>query len=287
MSAAMPLRFSKMHGAGNHFLVLDRRGGLPPPSPSLVRILADPHTGVGFDQLLTIEDAPRAGVVARFGIWNADGSAAGQCGNGARCVAAWLRREGVVAGERFLLDSPAGELEVQCLADGRYRLAMGRPEFAPARIPFAATAEAKEYELETEAGRLRFGAVSMGNPHAVIEVSSAVQADVARLGPVLQARSEFPEGVNVGFAEVLAPDRIRLRVYERGAGETRACGSGACAAVVVLARRGRIGRHVWVELPGGTLEIDWQDDAAPVLMAGPAAFVFEGQWTGPDPESLE
>src|SRR5690606_36789333 len=152
---------------------------------------------------------------------------------------------------------------------------------------FAATAEAKEYELETEAGSLRFGAVSRGNPHAVIEESSAVKADVARLGPVLQARPEFAEGVNVVFAEVLAPDRIRLRVYERGAGETRACGSGACAAVVVLARHGRIGRHVWVELPGRTLEIDWQDDAAPVLMAGPAASVFEGQWTGPDPESLE
>ncbi|WP_246149915.1 diaminopimelate epimerase [Arenimonas fontis] len=283
----MSLRFSKMHGAGNHFLVLDRRGGLPPPSPALVRALADPFTGVGFDQLLTIEDPPRAGVVARFGIWNADGSAAGQCGNGARCVAAWLRRAGVAGGERFLLDSPAGELEVACLADGRYRLGMGRPDFAPARIPFAAAVEAGEYELNTEAGRLRFGAVSMGNPHAVIEVPSAARADVARLGPALQARPEFPEGVNVGFAEVLAADRIRLRVYERGAGETRACGSGACAAVVVLARRGRVGRHVWVELPGGSLEIDWPHEDAQVLMAGPAAFVFEGQWSGPDPESQE
>lgn len=283
----MPLRFSKMHGAGNHFLVLDRRGGLPAPAPALVRALADPYTGVGFDQLLTIEDPPRPGVAARFGIWNADGSAARQCGNGARCVAAWLHREGLVTGDRFLLDSPAGELEVQGLSDGRYRLAMGRPRFAPADIPFRAESEAGEYHLDTEAGVLRFGAVSMGNPHAVIEVSSAVQADVARLGPVLQARPEFPEGVNVGFAEVLAPDRIRLRVCERGAGETRACGSGACAAVAVLVRRGRVGRHVWVELPGGTLEIDWPDDAAPVSMAGPAAFVFEGQWSGLDPEFLE
>ncbi len=286
MSAGPPLRFSKMHGAGNHFVVLDRRGGRPAPGPALLRALGDPHTGVGFDQLLTIEDAPRPGVVARYGIYNRDGSAAGQCGNGARCVAAWLRRDGAATGDRFLLDSPAGEIAVECLPDGRYRLAMGVPSFDPARVPLRLPA-ADEYVLDAGGESLRFGAVSMGNPHAVLEVASARDADVARRGPALQARPEFPEGVNVGFAEVLASDRIRLRVYERGAGETQACGSGACAAVAVLARRGRIGRHAFVELPGGTLEIHWPSDDAPLLMAGPAAFVFEGEWLANDTTAPE
>ena len=286
MSAGRPLRFSKMHGAGNHFLVLDLRGGREPPAPALVRALGDPHTGVGFDQLLTIEDPPRAGVVARYRIWNADGSAAQQCGNGARCVAAWLHRDGAAPGGRFLLDSPAGEIAVESLADGRWRLAMGRPRFAPADLPFLAPA-ADEYALPLAGGELRFGIASMGNPHAVVEVPSAASADVAGLGPALQARPEFPEGVNVGFAEVLAHDRLRLRVHERGAGESLACGSGACAAVAVLARRGRIGRHAFVALPGGTLEIDWPSDDALLTMAGPAAFVFEGECLADDLTSPE
>ena len=277
MSAGQPLRFSKMHGAGNHFVVLDRRGGRPAPTPALLRALGDPHTGIGFDQLLTIEDAPRPGIVARYGIYNRDGSTAGQCGNGARCVAAWLQRDGAARGDRFLLDSPAGEIAVERLPDGRYRLAMGVPSFDPARIPMRLPA-ADEYVLDAGGEALRFGAVSMGNPHAVVEVPSARRADVARLGPALQARPEFPEGVNVGFAEVLAPDRLRLRVFERGAGETLACGSGACAAVAVLVRQGRVDRAVQVELPGGTLAITWPADDAPITMAGPATFVFEGEF---------
>ena len=286
MSAGRPLRFSKMHGAGNHFVVLDLRDGRGHPSTDLVRALADPHTGVGFDQLLTIEPPPHPGVVARYRIWNGDGSVARQCGNGARCVAAWLHRDGAAPGERFLLDSPAGEIAVEHLPDGRWRLAMGRPRFAPADLPFLALA-AEEYTLPLASGGLRFGIASMGNPHAVVEVPSVQSADVAVLGPALQARPEFPEGVNVGFAEVVAPDRLRLRVFERGAGETLACGSGACAAVAVLARRGRIGRHAFVELPGGTLEIDWPSDDAPLTLAGPAAFVFEGQWLGDPTTSPE
>jgi diaminopimelate epimerase len=278
MNTARPLHFSKMHGAGNGFVVIDLRGGLAPPSAALAAALGDRHTGVGFDQLLTVEDANRPDCVARYRIWNADGTAAQQCGNGARCVAAWLRRDGTVAGRHFRLDSPSGVIDVECRDDNTYALAMGRPEFRPGRIPFTAPAEAPAYELDLPGGRVRFGAASMGNPHAVLEVPSSADAPVHALGPALQARAEFPEGVNVGFAQVLAPDRIRLRVYERGAGETLACGSGACAAVAVLVRQGRVGRHVFVELPGGTLEIHWPADDGPITMAGPAAFVFEGEY---------
>lgn len=277
MSAAGSLRFAKMHGAGNDFVVIDLRGGAAAPGADLARALGDRHTGIGFDQLLTVEDPQSPGSVAGYRIWNTDGSAARQCGNGARCVAAWLQRDGAATGPRFRLDSPAGPIDVEVLADGRYALGMGRPEFRPERIPFRAAAEASRYELPLPTGLLHLGAVSMGNPHAVVEVASVADAPVATLGPLVQARPEFPEGVNVGFAQVLAPDRIRLRVYERGAGETLACGSGACAAVAALVRQGRIGRHVQVELPGGTLEITWPADDAAITMAGPTAFVFEGE----------
>ncbi len=278
MSAPRPLRFSKMHGAGNDFVVIDLRGGQPAPAVDLVRRLGDRHFGVGFDQLLSIEDTGAADCVARYRIWNGDGSPAQQCGNGARCVAAWLRRDGAAPEHRFRLDSPAGIIEVECLPDDRYALGMGHPAFAPARIPFHAPAGRVTHELLVEGSPLRFGVASMGNPHAVIEVDSVDAAPVHRLGPALQARPEFPEGVNVGFAQVLARDRIRLRVFERGAGETLACGSGACAAVAVLVRQGRVDRAVQVALPGGTLAIRWPADDAPITMAGPATFVFEGEF---------
>ena len=284
MSPGRALRFSKMHGAGNDFVVLDLRGGCPAPAPELARRLADRHQGVGCDQLLTIEDSADPACLARYRIWNADGSAANQCGNGARCVAAWLRRDGAAATPRFRLDSPAGPVQAEALGEGRYAIGMGRPRLASAEVPFRAAHDAVEHRLALAGGEVVFGVVSMGNPHAVIEVADVANAPVATLGPALQARPEFPEGVNVGFAQVLAPDRIRLRVFERGAGETLACGSGACAAVVALVRRGRLARHAFVELPGGTLEITWPADDAPVVMAGPTAFVFEGELLLEQPE---
>ncbi len=277
MNVAGPLRFSKMHGAGNDFVVIDLRGGRTPPPAAAIAALGDRHTGIGFDQMLGIDEPDDPAAVADYRIWNSDGSPARQCGNGARCVAAWLRRDGLAGGPRFRLGSPAGPVEVEALGDGRYAIEMGRPLFAPTAVPFRAHAEADRYALPLAEGIVHFGAVSMGNPHVVIEVASVAEAPVALLAPQLQARPEFPEGVNVGFAQVLARDRIRLRVHERGAGETLACGSGACAAVAVLARQGRVGRHVFVELPGGTLEITWPTDQAPVTMAGPAAFVFDGE----------
>ena len=246
MSPSDSLRFTKMHGAGNDFVVLDLRGDVPPPDAALCRALADRHMGVGCDQILTVE-APRASdALARYRIWNADGSASQQCGNGARCVAAWLVRDGV-ASDDFVLESPAG-LHAVTRAGEAYRIAMGVPEFVPARIPMAGVdATLPLYTLPLDGiGEVAFGAVSMGNPHAVIEVDEVDTAEVARIGRALQASRWFPESVNVGFAQVLAPDHIRLRVFERGVGETLACGSGACAAVAVLARRGRSARSVAV-----------------------------------------
>ena len=286
----VPLRFTKMHGAGNDFVVLDLRPHAGHPVPvvpdaALCRALADRHVGVGCDQILTIEPPRTPGAAAAYGIRNADGSTAGQCGNGARCVAAWVLRDSVQVDperclvDRFVLDSPAGAHPVDVLDLHHYRIGMGRPEFAPARIPLRGFDDAQDaYPLVFGGEIVELGAVSMGNPHAVIEVDDVDAAPVATFGPAVQAHAAFPDSVNVGFAQVVARDRIRLRVYERGVGETLACGSGACAAAAVLMRRGRVDREIAVELPGGTLRITWPDDAAPMAMSGPATFVFEGEW---------
>lgn len=275
-----PLRFSKMHGAGNDFVVIDLRDGTAMPSTDACRALADRRFGVGCDQILTIEAPRSAGSAASYRIWNSDASPAGQCGNGARCVAAWLVRDGTARAPRFEVDSPAGTHAVDVLGDGHYRIAMGVPRFAPAEVPMAGIAQAQTwYAAALQDGReQRFGAVSMGNPHAVIEVEDVATAPVAELGPALQALALFPESVNVGFAQVLDRQRIGLRVHERGSGETLACGSGACAAAAVLMRAGRVDREVAVQLPGGELHIAWPDGTAELAMSGPAAFVFEGEW---------
>ncbi len=272
------IRFSKMHGAGNDFVILDLRRGAALPDPSTVRALADRRRGIGCDQLIAITDPLQAGSVAAYRIWNTDGSPAQQCGNGARCVAAWLHRDGAAATRTFALDSPAGTIEVTLHAGDDVELAMTVPEFAPARIPLAVPVEMPCYATDVNGETVRFGAASMGNPHALIEVADIALAPVARLGAAVQASPLFPAGVNVGFAQVHGPDRMALRVFERGVGETLACGSGACAAVAILVRQGRVGRDVAVTLPGGTLRIAWPCEDAPVRMRGPAAFVFEGEW---------
>lgn len=283
--AAPRLRFSKMHGAGNDFVVLDLRHGAPPPSPEQCRALADRHRGVGCDQILTIEAPRSVGALAAYGIWNSDGSRAAQCGNGARCVAAWLLRDGAVgagpsdAGSAGLvLDSPAGSHVVDVLGTDRFRISMGRPQFDPSGIPLRVAAPAPRYRAQGEGMDVEFAAVSMGNPHAVVVVPDVARAPVAQAGAWLQSQPLFPDSVNVGFVEVVSRRHVRLRVYERGAGETLACGSGACAAAAVLMRDGVVDRDVRVSLPGGELQIDWPDDQAPLAMAGPATFVFEGEW---------
>ncbi|HEU0307546.1 MAG TPA: diaminopimelate epimerase [Lysobacter sp.] len=279
---ARALRFSKMHGAGNDFVIIDLRDGTTALDAPLCRALGDRHTGVGCDQILTIEAPRSANAVASYRIWNADGSQARQCGNGARCVAAWLLRDGTARGDAFDVDSPVDTHHVVRLADGPlgaglFRIAMGVPRFAPQDVPLHGfDTEQDEYVLEYDDTVFTFGAVSMGNPHAVLEVDDVAAAPVETVGPLLQALSAFPDSANVGFAQVESRDRVRLRVYERGAGETLACGSGACAAAVVLMRRGLVDRSVTIALPGGELQVEWPRDDATVMMAGPAAFVFEG-----------
>ena len=275
------LRFSKMHGAGNDFVVIDLRDGTAPPTPELAAQLADRHTGVGCDQILTIE-APRAeGSVASYRIWNADGSNSEQCGNGARCIAAWLVREGSAQGDAFVIDSPLASHEVKVLGEGQFAVTMGVPAFEPANVPLMGFAHPREeYLLPLQGESVRFAAVSMGNPHAVIEVGLIDAAPVERVGSLLQQHASFPRSVNVGFAQVMSPAHARLRVFERGVGETLACGSGACAAAVVLMQRGRLRRDAVLSLPGGDLRIQWPADDAEIVMSGPAAFVFDGEWMG-------
>ena len=272
----MSLHFTKMHGAGNDFVIIDRRHADVPLPPERVRALGDRHTGVGFDQLLTLERAQRADTVAAYRIYNTDGSEAEQCGNGVRCLVAWLARDGAVAQGRVELDGPAGPVQCEITPDGRVRVAMGVPRFAPASVPFDAPGDAPLHAIDVDGTRLELGVASMGNPHAVLEVADAATAPVATLGPRLERHARFPQRANIGFAQVLARDAIRLRVFERGVGETLACGSGACAAVAVLARRGRVGARVAVTLPGGTLDIEWAGEGSPIVMSGPTAFVFEG-----------
>jgi diaminopimelate epimerase len=278
-AASPALRFSKMHGAGNDFVVLDLRDGTPAPTPALAARLADRHTGVGCDQILTIEPPRAEGSVASYRIWNADGSQSEQCGNGARCVAAWLVRDGAADGDRFAIDSPLATHTIERLGNDQYAVAMGVPRFEPAQVPLLGFARARdEYLLPLQGDTVRFGAVSMGNPHAVIEVGLIDAAPVERLGNLLQQHATFPQSVNVGFVQVVDPRHARLRVYERGVGETLACGSGACAAAVVMMQRGRLERDATLSLPGGELRLRWPADDAQGVMSGPAAFVFEGEW---------
>ncbi len=274
----MGLAFTKMHGAGNDFVVVDCRTaplGLDAPA---IRRFGDRHFGVGFDQLLTIEPASDGESAWAYGIWNSDGSTSGQCGNGVRCVAAWLARAGLLAAGATRLQSPSGAVTVELLADGRVRVDMGEPRFTPTAVPIAVATEADQYTIELAGHALVVGAVSMGNPHALVEVDDVTTAAVGVLGPQLAHAAAFPRGCNVGFAERRGRDAIALRVFERGAGETLACGSGASAAVAILRRRDRVDADVRVSLPGGTLDIHWDGPGHPLWMTGPAAFVFEGTW---------
>jgi len=274
-----PWPFSKMHGAGNDFIVLDLRDGRAPPTPAQCAAWAHRQTGVGCDQILTIEPPRTPQALAAYRVFNADGSLSGQCGNGARCVAAWLVRAGVAPKTGFMLDSPAGTHLVEISGDGQVQVNMGRPIFAPERIPLTGFETARScytFHLDNEIP-IDAGALSMGNPHVVIEVPSLAVAPLALWGPKFQQSAYFPASVNVGVAEVRDAQHIHLRVYERGVGETLACGSGACAAAVSLIGRNRVRRKVDVHMRGGTVQIAWPDDDAEVCMRGPAVFVFAGE----------
>jgi len=272
----MPLNFTKMHGLGNDFLVFDAVRQRVRLSPSQVRFLADRHFGVGCDQVLLVEPAREADLDFYYRIFNGDGREVAQCGNGARCFARFVYDQGL--SEKSVLDvgTAAGRIRLFLESDGDIRVDMGRPGLEPDEVPFVAPERASEYPLEICDQTLRIGAVSMGNPHAVIRVSSVDRAAVASIGPAVEAHERFPQHVNVGFMEVRSPEHIRLRVYERGAGETLACGSGACAAVVAGRIQGLLGRRVKVSLPGGDLVVNWDGEDAPVWLIGPAVSVFEG-----------
>ena len=273
----MAFRFTKMHGAGNDFVIVDRRHQPVALPAELVALIADRHRGVGFDQLITIDPPRGVNSVAAYSIFNADGSMAAQCGNGARCVAAWLLRDGIAVAGNFTLDGPVGPVIAQRLADNEIGIDMGVPNFEPSAIGLSLKAQPL-YRLAYETDEILFGAVSMGNPHVVIEVDDVMSASVETWGQFLQQQSIFSDSCNVGFAQVVSEDAIRLRVFERGVGETLACGSGACAAMAVLARRGRVGSQVSVTLPGGVLNLHWAGEGKAMHMAGPAAFVFEGEF---------
>lgn len=274
----MGLRFTKMHGCGNDFVVLDCRDRPLALDREQIRRMGDRHFGVGFDQLLSIEAARDPGCAFAYGIRNTDGSTARQCGNGVRCIAAWLGRAGALGPGATHLQSPSGPVAVQVLPDARVRVDMGTPVFAPAAIPLEFPEEHDRYALDIAGRRIEFGAVSIGNPHALIEVESIADAAVAVLGPQLEHARAFTEGCNVGFAEIVSRGAIRLRVWERGVGETLACGSAACAAAAILQRRGAVDRDLRVELPGGPLDVTWAGEPAPIWLTGPATFVFDGEW---------
>jgi len=265
-----------MHGLGNDFIVFDAPAG-GPPSPETLRRLADRHTGIGFDQALMLEPPRHDGTVVFYRIFNADGEEVEQCGNGARCIARFINaRLGCGPGE-LVMDSPGGLIQARVRDDGLVSVAMGVPNFDPASLPFEASGEASVYPLAVGDRGVEIGAVSIGNPHAVIRVPSVDEAPVDRLGPAIEHHPRFPKRTNVGFMEVLAPDHIRLRVHERGAGETRACGTGACAAVAVGRRHGVLGEEVKVDLPGGRLIINWHGPGEQIWLTGPAEAAFEGK----------
>ncbi|MGH8214503.1 MAG: diaminopimelate epimerase [Rhodanobacteraceae bacterium] len=277
----MGLCFSKMHGLGNDFVVLDARANLPQLDAAHIRAMSDRHRGIGFDQLLVIERPRDQTCVAAYSIRNADGSSAEQCGNGARCIGAWLHRDGALAiGKEARLESPAGAVGMRLTDPATVAVDMGEPVFDPASIPFEVPAIADTYPLDIDGERVEIAAVSMGNPHAVMEVDDVAGQRIDRWGPGITSHVRFPEGANAGFVQIVDAQTIRLRVHERGAGWTLACGSGACAAVAVLHRRGRVGKRVFVELPGGALEIAWRGPGHALWMTGPAAFVFDGEWLG-------
>ncbi len=273
----MVIAFTKMQGLGNDFVVIDAISQTVSLTAQQIRRLADRHFGIGCDQVLLVERPHNAAVDFRYRIFNADGGEVEQCGNGARCFVHFVREHGLTDKIEITVETAGGIIHPRVEADGRVTVDMGVPRFAPEDIPFIAEATAPRYQLEVNGEDLTIGAVSMGNPHAVMLVNDVSSAPLAELGPLIEGHSRFPQRVNAGFMEVVAPDHIRLRVYERGTGETLACGTGACAAVALGRRWGLLAETVKVDLPGGDLTIRWQEDDNPVWMTGPAVRVFDGR----------
>lgn len=290
----MRIRFTKMQGAGNDFVVLDETRGPLGLRGAQYRFLADRHFGVGADQILSVRPSPAEGIDFQYVIHNADGGEVEQCGNGARCFMRFVREHSLTAKDVVRVQTLAGVIEPRMGADGRVTVDMGAPVFEPARVPFDTAGLDPQPEggwhtwhlaLDTHAGSaiVAVAVLSMGNPHAVQIVADVDSAPVATQGPLIEHHPRFPQRVNAGFMQVVDRAHVRLRVFERGAGETLACGTGACAAVVAGIRLGLLERQVDVQTRGGLLTIEWAGDGAPVLMTGPAVTVFEGSIEVPDP----
>lgn len=274
----MRLAFTKMHGLGNDFVVIDAINQSVNLTPHLIKQIADRHFGIGCDQLLLVEPAVHQNSDFRYRIFNADGGEVSQCGNGARCLARFVRDKGLSDKKEIRVDTNAGPLQLNHADDGSdsIRVGMGVPRHMPVEIPLKELIETTQYGVEIDGATWAFGAVSIGNPHAVIRVDNVESAPIEILGNSLQTSPLFPESVNVGCMEVRDPHTIRLRVYERGAGETLACGSGACAAAIVGIEQKILENPVRVDLPGGQLMICWRGRGQPVFLMGPAVSVFDG-----------
>ena len=273
----MLLRFTKMHGLGNDFMVLDLVSQHAHIQPKHAKQWGDRHTGIGFDQLLIVEAPSNPEVDFRYRIFNADGSEVEQCGNGARCFARFVLDKRLTAKKRIRVETKGGVIELDVQNDGQVCVDMGPPRFIPADIPFVADQQALSYPLEVDGQVHSIAAVSMGNPHAVLRVDDVRSAPVHELGPKIEHHPRFPQRVNAGFIQVVDRHRANLRVWERGAGETQACGTGACAAAVAAIAQGWMDSPVSIDLPGGRLSIEWAGPGKPVLMTGPAVRVYEGQ----------
>lgn len=270
------MQFSKMHGLGNDFMVIDGVTQSVYLTEELIRKLANRHTGVGFDQLLLVEPPYDPELDFHYRIFNADGSEVAQCGNGARCFARFVTLKGLTNKRDIHVSTAKGKMVLSLLDDGRVRVNMGEPIWQPEQVPFTANKFEKNYILRTELQTVLCGVVSMGNPHCVVTVDDVATAPVAELGALLERHERFPERANIGFMQIVNRNHIKLRVFERGAGETQACGSGACGAVAVGIMQGALDEKVRVDLAGGTLYIEWQGEGTPLYMTGEAAHIYDG-----------
>ena len=273
----MLLPFTKMHGLGNDFIVVEALSREANLSSEQIRKLADRHTGIGFDQLLMIEPPVEYGVDFNYRIFNANGGEVEQCGNGVRCLAKYVCDKKLTAKKRITVSTMNALMRIEEAGTNQFRVDMGEPRFSPEDLPFIADVAKDFYSIEHDKGQTEVGICSMGNPHAVVAVDSLENADVEGLGPLIESHSLFPEHVNAGFMQIVDRSTIRLRVYERGAGETQACGTGACAAMAVARRFDLVDDSVRVELTGGALQISWKGEGSTLLMSGEATTVFEGK----------
>ncbi len=273
----MKLKFSKMHGLGNDFMVIDAINQSFNAEPRVIREWAERRTGIGFDQMLIVESAQTEKAEFRYRIFNADGGEVSQCGNGARCFTRFVRENGLTDLDIIPVETNTGLLELRVVDDSRVTVNMGVPQFDPALIPLATDYEQKQYVLRHEGEDIHFSALSIGNPHMVIEVDNVDTAMVGNLGEFFESHEFFPDRVNVGFIQIIDQKRFRLRVFERGVGETLACGSGACAAMVATCKLGKLDNQATASLRGGELNLQWQGDGKPVMMTGDTALTFEGE----------